>query len=279
MSGHQPHRHPHLLVAEDNPILCAELARSLSDEGFVVSQANDVSEIFRAIKDLPIDLVTLDIGMGGDEGFGLALTIRAARNVPIVMITGRDTPADRLAGLEHGADDYITKPFLIGEVLLRVRRVLARYDVNHSGESLPAANFQGAKRLHFDGAVLDVMDRSITRHGAVVAHLTETEFHILTLLLAHPERVFSRDELSLTTLGRPWSPLDRSVDGHVARLRAKVGDGVDEPRLIRSVRGVGYVFIGNLTVEGPETSSPQPDAASPPAIGGPPNGAADQRVN
>jgi DNA-binding response OmpR family regulator len=236
----------HILVAEDNPLLCAELTSSLADEGFLVSTVHDVAGIFRVIEQGPVDLLTLDLGMAGADEFNLVPKIRAARNLPIVMITGRDSPADRLAGLEHGVDDYITKPFLMREAVLRVRASLARHGLAKGEGEQRRVRRPAANLVKFDGRVLDLRAHTVTRPGARTEHLTETEFRLLEILLAQPQQVFSRDDLCSAALGREWSPTDRTVDGHVARLRRKLGDNSPQSPVIRSVRGVGYVFVGEL---------------------------------
>ncbi len=159
------------------------------------------------------------------------------------MITGLDTPLDRVTGLEHGADDYITKPFHIREVVIRVRRVLATYGL--IGESPLRAS--EPRHIFFDGFLFDSRKREVRTSGGAHLELTETEVQLLELFLRYPGRVLSRDEITRLLRGHDWSPLDRMVDGHVSRLRRKVdAEGEDEPRLIKSVRGVGYVFTGEV---------------------------------
>jgi two-component system phosphate regulon response regulator OmpR len=240
-----------ILVAEDDPVLSEELRHGLEAEGFAVMEAADAPAVFAALEQHSVGLVTLDLGLGPADGLALAPRIRAARNVPIVIITGRNSPTDRLAGLEHGADDYITKPFHIREAAIRIRSVLARYETD--AHAMPPERL-GAERLPFDDSVLDVRNRRIEHADGGRTALTETEFSILLLLLTHPGRVFSRDDLSLAVTRRRWSPFDRTIDGHMARLRRKLGERREE-RLIRSVRGVGYVFVGDAAGSAPSQDS------------------------
>lgn len=238
---------PHVLVVDDEPELREILRRGLETEGFVVIEAANKAALFRCLGGHPIKLITLDLGLGQQDGLALALEIRASHNVPIIMITGRDTPLDRVAGLERGADDYITKPFHIREVLIRVHSVLARYGFLN-GSSIPGRILKNdaAQKYAFDSGVLDVHKRELTKTDGASVELTETEFRVLELFLRHPGRVLSRDEITQMLKGHDWSPLDRVIDGHVARLRRKIEAPSEETRMIKSVRGVGYVFTGGV---------------------------------
>ena len=135
----------HILVVDDEAALRAILREAFEAEGFAVSEARDKAALLRSLETEPVDLITLDLGLGREDGLELARQIRAMRNVPIVMITGRGAPIDRLAGLEHGADDYISKPFHIREVVLRIHNVLRRYELE---ESVPKPS--AAQRYAFD---------------------------------------------------------------------------------------------------------------------------------
>ena len=237
----------HILVVDDEPELREILRCGLEAEGFVVVEAANKATLFRCLDTYPIKLVTLDLGLGQQDGLKLALEVRAGHNVPIIMITGRDTPLDRVAGLERGADDYITKPFHIREVLIRVRSVLARYGIL-DGDSIPGRLLKSdvAQKYAFDSGILDVSKRELKRTDGAFVELTETEFRVLELFLKHPGRVLSRDEIMHVLKGHDWTPLDRMIDGHVARLRRKIEVPSEESRMIKSVRGVGYVFTGEV---------------------------------
>lgn len=237
----------HILVVDDEPELREVLRQGLEAEGFVVVEAANKAALFRCLNAHPIKLITLDLGLGRQDGLELALAIRAAHNVPIIMITGRDAPLDRVAGLERGADDYITKPFHIREVSIRVRSVLVRYGIL-DGDSIPSRILKSgaAQKYAFDSGVLDVHKRELKKTDGAFVELTETEFRVLELFLKHPGRVLSRDEITQMLKGHDWAPLDRMIDGHVARLRRKIETASEESRMIKSVRGVGYVFTGNV---------------------------------
>ena len=231
-----------ILVVDDEAALCAILREAFEAEGFVVSEARDKAALLRSLEVEPINLITLDLAMGRDDGLELARQIRALRNIPIVMITGRGAPFDRVVGLEHGADDYISKPFHIREVVLRVHSVLRRYNLE---EIIPK---QSAEQRHaFIVGVLDAAKREVRKVDGSLLDLTESEFLLLEIFLRNPARVLSRDEILQMLRGRDWSPLDRTIDGHVARLRRKIEPRGEMPSLIKSVRGVGYVFTGEVT--------------------------------
>lgn len=229
----------HILVVDDEPELRRILRLGLEAEGFAVDEAGGKADLLSCLEAHPIALITLDLKLDHLSGLGLAREIRASRNIPIIMITGLGTPLDRVTGLEHGADDYITKPFHIREVVIRVRRVLAIYGLL---DAAPPKTGQ-PQCYAFDELLLDVRKHELRSANGTLIELTETEFRLLELFVKHPGRVLSRDEITQMLKGHDWSPLDRTIDGHVSRLRRKVDiPRGEEPRLIKSVRGVGYVF-------------------------------------
>lgn len=232
-----------ILVVDDEPELRCILRQGLEADGFGVVEAGDQAQCLRCLETYPVRLITLDLNLNGIDGLGLAREIRASQNVPIIMITGLDAPLDRVAGLEQGADDYITKPFHIREVVIRVRRVLAIYGLL---DTAPAVNTE-PQVYAFDDLHFDRRKQELRSTAGACVELTETELRLLELFLKHPGRVLSRDEITRMLRGHEWSPLDRMIDGHISRLRRKVDiRGDDEPCLIKSVRGVGYVFTGEV---------------------------------
>jgi two-component system, OmpR family, response regulator len=234
----------HILVVDDEPAMREALRRGLEAEGYAVSEAESVRALTNRLKrDERIDLITLDLMLGSEDGLQLARKIRAERNVPIIMITARTSPIDRVAGLEHGADDYIVKPFHFRELHLRISTVLRRYEAEDqvSGALSSAHN----ERYSFEAGTLDVRRRElISLEGTPVA-LTDAEFDILIIFLRNAGRVLSRDELVRLLKGHRWSPTDRTIDGHIARLRKKIEPVLAAPRLIKTVWRVGYVFAGD----------------------------------
>lgn len=232
----------HVLVVDDDPQIRAILATLLETEGFEVSQAGNGHEMRVALDGGRISLITLDINLGGEDGFSLAREVRSRLDVPIIMISGKVDDIDRIVGLELGADDYITKPFNLREVLARVRAVMRRYEPR-----TPVEIAEERTRLRFDGWVLDVQARHIESVGGEPLELTTAEFNLLALFVERPRRVLSRDTILDLMRGIEWSPLDRSVDTLVGRLRKKIEKDPDQPVLVKTVRGVGYVFTPDVT--------------------------------
>ena len=222
------------------------LRRALETERFAVLEASSRRDALKAFDEMQVDLVTLDLKLGQTDGLQLAREMRAIRNVPLVMITGKDRQIDRIVGLEHGADDYIVKPFNLRETMLQIQSVLRRYaePLVPSEESWQAS---AARIRAFNHYVLDLVKRELRSTDGDLIDLTDAEFRLLVLFVENPARVLSRDELARLVLGRDWSPLDRTLDGHVARLRRKLEGPTDEPRLIKSVRTVGYVFASEVS--------------------------------
>jgi DNA-binding response OmpR family regulator len=234
-----------VLVVDDETGVRAFLRQALEDANFEVFEANSKASTFNCIAERKIDLITLDLKLDDADGLHLAEEIRASRNIPIVMITGRGEALDRVAGLEGGADDYVVKPFHPREVILRIRQVLKRYGVE--GALHGPASVGGQTRFAFHDRIFDARKRELRRRNGTLIDLTALEFRLLELFLQHPGRIFSRDEIMRLLMGRDWSPLDRTVDGHVARLRRKIEPPGDEPTLIKSVRNVGYVFAAEVS--------------------------------
>lgn len=232
-----------ILVVEDDGKIRALLRNVFEDEGFGVIEAQTAEETMAVVSTRPIALITLDIHLGQDNGLDLAREVRKVSHVPIIMVTGQDDVIDRVVGLEIGADDYITKPFHIREVIARVRSVLRRSSVvTHPDQESPAPETRA-----FDGmrAHVDRMEL-VDRNGACCG-LTSGDFKLLTVFLDRPKRVLSRDQLMDLTGGMKRNPLDRTIDNQVARLRKKIERNPSDPKLIKTVRGVGYMFAGDVT--------------------------------
>jgi two-component system, OmpR family, response regulator len=226
---------PHILIVDDDPPIRALLRDCLEPEGFRVSEAGDSRALAEALGVGGVDLVTLDLMLGGENGLALAADIRTRHGVPIVMITGKGDMIDRVVGLEVGADDYIAKPFHPREVVARIRAVLRRAG---SGESKSTAS----ERLTFNGWVLDIGRRALESDRHAAQTLTTAEFNLLELFARRPQRVLSRDIIMDLLKGHDWTPFDRSIDALISRLRRKIEDDPDDPQLVKTVRGVGYIF-------------------------------------
>ncbi len=227
-----------ILVVDDEAAVRTSLRLGLESDGWHVIEAANRADMTAALSRHAIDLVTLDLVLGQDDGLELARKLRADHNVPVLMITGKAQPIDRVTGLDHGADDYVVKPFHIREVLMRIDRVLERYRNNVT----VVVNGQ----IAFDHSSFDSRSGLVRHADGTSTELTGIEQQILELFTRHPGRILSRDDICQALHGRDWSPFDRSIDGHVARLRRKLEPPGEAPVLIRSVRGVGYVFTGEV---------------------------------
>jgi DNA-binding response OmpR family regulator len=232
-------------VIEDDVRLCDAIADELNHAGYTVEKANGEAEVTPLLAGRGFDLVTLDLNLDGMpyKGLDLVRAIRTARNVPIIAITAHTAPWDRLRALELGIDDYVTKPFLMGEILIRIERALSRYapEPGVAGPGQPHAVFR------FAGYQLDTTRRELMAPDGGRIELTETELNLLCLLVRSPSRIMTRDELWQSLRGHAWSPLDRTLDGHIARLRRKLEPAAERPELIKSVRGIGYVLAVPVT--------------------------------
>jgi two-component system response regulator CpxR len=225
-----------VLLVDDDVELCAMLARYLGPEGFAVTAVHDGEAGVAAALAGAAQVVVLDIGLPRLDGFGVLRRLRAASNVPVLMLTARGDDVDRIVGLELGADDYLAKPFNPRELAARLRAILRR------ARTTAVAPGAGPRRLAVDDLQLDPSARRLTRGGEPI-ELTATEFAMVDCLLRHAGEPVGRELLSETVLGRPWSPLDRSLDTHVANLRRKLGPAADGSPRIRTVRGRGYQYV------------------------------------
>lgn len=235
----------HVLVVDDDPRVRAMLVRYLEGESFRVGEAGDGPAMRAYLARECVDLVLLDLVLPGEDGLALARELRAGDDrIGIIMLTGRDDVIDRIVGLEVGADDYLTKPFHLREVLARVRTVLRRAR-RPTGEALerPAP---GETVLRFEGWTLEPARRRVTAPDGREVALTTGEFDLLLAFATNPGRVLDRDRLMDLAKGRDWAAYDRSIDQQVARLRRKIEPDPAHPSLIRSVRGVGYLFAADV---------------------------------
>ncbi|KPF71811.1 transcriptional regulator [Bosea sp. AAP35] len=238
----EPARNEHILVVDDDVRIRQMLISYFEDEGYRVTAAADGAAMRDCLQRLTIDIILLDLILpGGEDGLMLAREVRARSDVPIIMLTGRDDVVDRIVGLEIGADDYIPKPFHLREVLARLRTVLRRRQ--------PAAPARVAadETIHFEGWRLDLGCRQLVTADNREIILTTGEFEMLAALARYPGRVFSRDVLMDLTHGRSLEAFDRTIDAQIARLRKKIESDPKRPTLIKSVRGIGYVFTGKLS--------------------------------
>ena len=227
----------HILVVDDDDQVRRMLRRCFEDEGYRVSEAIDQAGVNTALAS-GLDLITLDLNLGGTDGLSIARAVRQTWDLPIIMITGKGDMIDRIVGLEIGADDYIAKPFHLREVLARVRSVLRRA----GPRAQPPAPAPAGTQIGFDGFVLDLDRRELSRADGEPMRITSGEFDLLALFARHPHRVLSRDQIMDLLKGHDWAPNDRSIDNQIARLRKLIEADIQQPRLLKTVRGAGYSF-------------------------------------
>ncbi|ASY65785.1 DNA-binding response regulator (plasmid) [Sinorhizobium sojae CCBAU 05684] len=228
----------HILVVDDDPRIRQMLARYFEDEGYRVSLAGDGREMRNCLETQSIDIILLDLVLPGEDGLTLARDIRARSDIPIIMLTGRNDVVDRIVGLEIGADDYIAKPFHLREVLARLRSALRR----RQPQAPPVRSEPQSEIYGFEGWRLDIGRRQLLSDNGEETLLTTGEFDMLCVLVKHAGRVLQRELLMDLTRGRNLDAFDRSIDAQIARLRRKIEQDPSNPALIKSVRGVGYVF-------------------------------------
>jgi len=236
---------PHILVVDDDREIRDLLGRFLVKHGMRVTAARDGAGMMEALDQWRIDLVVLDLMMPGEDGLSLTRRLRGqGHSVPIVMLTAMGEDADRIVGLEMGADDYLAKPFNPRELLARIKAVLRR-----AATPAPAAAAKLGARLRFAGWTLDSATRDLLSPQGVVVSLSAGEYDLLQAFVDHPRRVLSRDQLLDLARGRAAVPFDRSIDIQVSRLRRKLGDDAKEPQLIKTVRSGGYLFTAEVAAE------------------------------
>jgi DNA-binding response OmpR family regulator len=224
-----------VLVVDDEPHIRAVLRGYLEADGFAVSEAADGKDAVRQVRQDAPDLVLLDVMLPGIDGIEALRQVRTFSDVYVILVTARAEEVDKLVGLGVGADDYVTKPFSPREVAARVKAVLRRRD--------RGVRETGAAVLRFDGLTVDPGTREVQADGTPVG-LSALEFDLLAALAEAPGRVFSRRQLLERVWGYDFFGDERVVDVHIRNLRARLGDDAANPRLIATVRGVGYKFTG-----------------------------------
>jgi DNA-binding response OmpR family regulator len=236
---------PHVLVVDDDAAMRQLIGDYLVENDFRVTAVATGAQMMSTLADHAIDVVVLDLRLAGEDGMDLAKKLRLESTVPIVMVTGRKEEADRVMGLELGADDYITKPFSPRELLARVRAVLRRYKIVE--ELLPARD-EKRRAYRFGGWELNLRTRRLTSPATERIELTNGEFSLLQAFCAAPRRILSRDQLlELSRLNRA-EVYDRSIDVQILRLRRKIEADPARPEYIKTERGAGYMFDAAVEV-------------------------------
>jgi len=236
---------PHVLAIDDDAAMRQLIADYLRENDLRVTTVATGADMENILAEHAIDVVVLDLRLGAEDGMQLARKLRESSDIPIIILSGRQDEADRVMGLELGADDYITKPFSPRELLARVRAVLRR------ARMLPP-NMQVNETvtvLQFGDWRLDTVARHLIDSSGTIVALSGGEYRLLRVFLDHPQRVLTREQLLNLTQGRRSDPFDRSIDLLVSRLRQRLQDEAREPRYIKTLRSEGYVFSASVTVQ------------------------------
>ena len=231
---------PHILVIDDDVEIGALLTRYFVGHGYRVTVAADGARARASLRSQDINLVLLDLGLPDGDGLSLLRDFQAFWSGPVIVVSGRGESIERVVGLELGADDYVSKPFDLRELLARVRSVLRRA---HSHPTPAGA----ARSLDFDGLRLETGSRRLLDRDGVDIGLTTGEFDLLMVLLSRPNQVLTRDELMNVLHGREAGPYDRSIDVQIGRLRRKIEPDPSHPSVIKSVRGAGYMLTAHVS--------------------------------
>lgn len=228
----------HVLIVDDDAQIRQLASRFLRDHGHRVTAARDAREMRLALEAGTVDVVVLDVMLPGTSGLELCREIRKASAMPIIMLTALGSETDRIVGLEIGADDYVAKPFNPRELLARINALLRRSRAHliHAAPGL-------GSHLSFDGWVVDTRRRELTDPNGVVVDLSTGEYNLLQTFLEYPQRVLTRDQLMDAAKHRAATGFDRAIDIQVSRLRKKIDTSPDGQAMIKTIRGLGYMFV------------------------------------
>jgi two-component system OmpR family response regulator len=232
---------PRILIVEDDPQIAEMLRDSLVEHGISVELAGDGTTMDAKMRMLPFDLVILDIMLPGEDGLSLCRRLRAKGGMPILMLTSLSTDIDRIVGLEIGADDYVTKPFVLRELLARIKGLLRRANYASQREWRPANRL-----LRFDGWQVDPARRQVRDPGQARVAMTTHEFDLLLAFCRNAGQVLTREQLLAVTHAGLAGPIERSIDVHISRLRQKIEKDPRDPLLIKTVRLGGYIFTAQV---------------------------------
>jgi len=236
-----------VLIADDDADIRELLDEYLGDHGYAVLHAASGAELRAIMSERVPDVVLLDVGMPGEDGLSLARFLREQFDLGIIMVSGAGETVDRIIGLEVGADDYLAKPFDLRELRARVKSVVRRYQRAGAEGAAEARPVQvaapAAQRVPFGVVLLDLEACQAWDAEGGEVPLTAAEFELLKVFLERPNRPLSRDQLMNLTQNRDWDPFDRSIDIRIARLRKKIEPEPDRPRVIRTRRGLGYMYV------------------------------------
>ncbi len=238
----------HVAVVDDEPDITRLLATYLTEHGFRVTQLHRGADLLALVASDPPALVLLDLGLPGEDGLLIARQLRQMLSCGLLIVSGRGDAVDKVVGLEIGADDYITKPFDLRELVARIKAVARRLA---PVPWVPPVAVAQPEWWRFAGWSLDRAGRRLLSAAGDEVSLTAGEFDLLCVLVQHAGRVLSRDFLLEATRDREAAPFDRTVDVQIGRLRRKLGDDSGEPRLIKAIRGAGYMLMATAVLGRP----------------------------
>ena len=230
-----------ILIVDDDPEIRGLLVNYLSRNELEAVAARDGREMWQKLDRHAVDLIVLDLMLPDTDGLTLCRELRVKSSIPVLMLTARGEETDRIIGIEMGADDYLVKPFNPRELLARIKTILRR-----TRALPPNLRPEQARCLCFAGWCLDTAARLLTSPDGVATPLSGGEYRLLRILLDHPNRVLTRDQLTEMTQGREAEAYDRAIDVQVSRLRQRLRDDSREPELIKTVRGEGYVLASTV---------------------------------
>jgi DNA-binding response OmpR family regulator len=231
-----------ILIVDDDPDIRELLEDYLGDQGYRVITVPTADAFRKALTEHDPDVVLLDVGLPGEDGLSLARHVREHLDVGIIMVSGAGETVDRIIGLEVGADDYLAKPFDPRELLARVKSVLRRYQ-QPAPKDAPGKGSDASCRVRFGVGVLDLERCQLLDADGREIPVTAMEFALLRVFAERPNRPLSRDQLLTLTQNREWDPYDRSIDIRIARLRRKIEPKPEKPVFLKTVRGMGYMFV------------------------------------
>jgi len=230
-----------VLIIDDDQRLCRMLKEYLETNGMSVDILNSGDRVGAALAVRSPDIIILDIMLPGKDGLEVLKELRGDYDTPVIMLTAKGEDTDRIVGLELGADDYLAKPFNPRELLARIKAVLRR---SREGKSSAAAT-QTDGLIRAGGLALNCFAQTVDVAG-VVHELSSTEFKLLEVLMRHPNKVLSRDQLMTLVRGRDFMAFDRSIDVHISKLRAKLEPDTRSPKRIKTIWGTGYMFVDQV---------------------------------
>lgn len=235
---------PMILICDDEPMLREMVGDFLRGRGYQVEEAENPPAMREKLEQSLPDLIILDINMPGEDGLTALRTLRSDLDTPVIMLTAADEAVDRVIGLEMGADDYLGKPVDLRELEARIKNVLRRHERTVDASEKKSDDTNTNRTVPFGECSLDLDGATLLDRKGKEVYLTSMEFNLLRLFTENRGRVLNRDQLMDDAYGKDWDPYDRSIDLRIMRIRRKIERNPKKPEVIRTVRGIGYVFDG-----------------------------------